>query len=180
MDYPRFASGCDKQVPPEGRRGTLVVTGHGGMDHRSVFIGPDKHVPPRNRSEGHACRDRGITMDNPTSQSGPDKNVPPICECTDLTSRSLREIVRRGTLVVPAKSRSRCPAEIFSYCGRRPCLWRPGVTQYGDEALIWIAVFNHLSVWNPNAPPGTVRRKVWWLKSGGTLGESCFGGQIAR
>jgi len=51
-----------------------------GMDDQTLHGGPDEQVPPG---------------------GGPDKRVPP--EKTDLTSRSLREALRRGTPVVPGE-----------------------------------------------------------------------------
>jgi len=41
------------------------------------FCGPDKQVPPKGRSEGHACRARESGMEDPTWRGGRDKRVPP-------------------------------------------------------------------------------------------------------
>ncbi|ASV72899.1 hypothetical protein THTE_0297 [Thermogutta terrifontis] len=68
MDDQTLNDGPDKQVPPWGRRGTLVVPGELGwiiqnwdanLTSRSLRKGgPDKRVLPRNRSQMHACRAR--------------------------------------------------------------------------------------------------------------------------
>ena len=42
-----------------------------------VFCGPDKQVPPRDDSEGHARRARRNRMDCQTECNGRDKRVPP-------------------------------------------------------------------------------------------------------
>ena len=47
------------------------------MDDPVLHGGPDKRVPPKVKSEGHACRARRNKMDNPTLRSGRDERVPP-------------------------------------------------------------------------------------------------------
>jgi len=46
MDDQSVFIGPDKQVPPKRRRGTLVVPGEEGIDDRTLHGGPDKQVPP--------------------------------------------------------------------------------------------------------------------------------------
>ena len=56
------------------------------MDHPTLHNGRDKRVPPKGKSEGHACharleghvyRARRSEMDCQTAVRGPDKQVPP-------------------------------------------------------------------------------------------------------
>ena len=46
MDNPTSNDGPDRQVPPKGRRGTLVVPDARGMDNPTSNDGPDRQVPP--------------------------------------------------------------------------------------------------------------------------------------
>jgi len=47
------------------------------MTHRPPLIGPDQQIPPRNPSEGHACRARRGEMGHQSVFIGRDKHVPP-------------------------------------------------------------------------------------------------------
>ncbi|ASV76892.1 hypothetical protein THTE_4291 [Thermogutta terrifontis] len=47
MGHRSVLIGRDKHVPPEGRRGTLVVPGEAAIDDRTPNDGPDKRVPPK-------------------------------------------------------------------------------------------------------------------------------------
>ena len=67
---------------------------HGaGMDNPTLWSGPDKRVPPKEKSEGHARRARWRGMDHPTLPTGRDKRIPP-------------KERRRTTVVLPVEAKN--------------------------------------------------------------------------